>query len=133
MINWETKDEEFYSVISEASDLDLLENELNETIIKLIELHIFKSEWIEFFSDATNGSFFIYELDKNNERPESSKTVHFCALKLWEGYDDSNEFDLDMKNALHHALDKIISGKKVLIPFKIVLRDELGDEEVIPF
>lgn len=131
MINLETEDGVFYSFKSEKNDLDLLENELTEIIIKFIDLSIFKSEWIEFFSDATNGSFFIYELDENNERTESSKTVHFWALKLWEGYDDSNEFDFDMKNALHHALDKIKWEKKVSIPFKIVLRDELGDEEVI--
>lgn len=131
MINLETEDGEFYSVISEASDLDFLENELTETIIKFIELNLFNSELIEFYSDATNGSFFIYELDENQERIETSKTVHFCALKLWEDYNDSNEFDIDMKNSLQNSLDKIIEEKKVSIPFKIMLRDELGDEEMI--
>ncbi|MBN8652637.1 MAG: hypothetical protein J0L67_14490 [Cytophagales bacterium] len=131
MISWKTEDEKFYTVTSEASDLVLLERELIETITKFIKLNLFKSESIEFYSDATNGSFFINELNENQERVEESKTVHFCALKLWEDYDDSNEFDFDMKSTLQNSIENLKSEKKISIPFKIVLRDELGDEEVI--
>ncbi len=131
MISWKTEDEKFYTVTSEASDLVLLERELIETITTFIKLNLFKSESIEFYSDATNGSFFINELDENQERVEESKTVHFCALKLWEDYDDSNEFDFDMKSTLQNSIENLKSEKKVSMPFKIVLRDELGGDEVI--
>lgn len=96
MINWESDNEGFYTVVSDAINLVQLENELAETIIKIMELKLFSKEFLEFYSDATNGSFFIHELDNNKERTADSKTVHFCALKLWEDYDDSNEFDSDM-------------------------------------
>ena len=131
MINWKTTDEEFYTVVSDASDLIVLEEELTETIAKIIELNLFKSEFIEIYSDSTNGSFFFNELDENQETIEDSKTVHFCALKLWEDYEDSNEFDFDMKNALENSIEKVITELELKLPYKIILRDELGDEEEI--
>ena len=131
MINWKTTDEEFYTVVSDASDLIVLEEELTETIAKIIELNLFKSEFIEIYSDSTNGSFFFNELDENQETTEDSKTVHFCALKLWEDYEDSNEFDFDMKNALENSIEKVITELELKLPYKIILRDELGDEEEI--
>ncbi len=130
MINWATENEEFFTVVSEANDLEQLENELTETLVKIIELNLFKSTLVEFYSDATNGSFFVNELDENKERIDDSKTVHFCALKIWENYEDSNEFDSDMKNALYNSLANL-ARKKMKTPFRIVLRDELGDEEEI--
>ena len=131
MINWKTTDEEFYTVVSDASDLIVLEEELTETIAKIIELNLFKSEFIEIYSDSTNGSFFFNELDENQETTEDSKTVHFCALKLWEDYEDSNEFDFDMMNALENSIEKVITELELKLPYKIILRDELGDEEEI--
>lgn len=61
MINWETDNEDFFTVNSEAADLIHLENELTETIAKIIELKLFSSGFVEFFLDATNGSFFVNE------------------------------------------------------------------------
>lgn len=127
MILWESDNEDFFTVNSVASNLVQLENELTETIAKIIELGIFNNDYVEFYSDATNGSFFINELNHNKERIDESKTVHFCALKIWEDYNDSNEFDSDMKTALNHSLKKLAS-ENIRIPFKIVLRDEGGNE-----
>src|SRR5574343_1476556 len=106
MILWESDNEDFFTVNSVASNLVQLENELTETIAKIIELGIFNNDYVEFYSDATNGSFFINELNHNKERIDESKTVHFCALKIWEDYNDSNEFDSNMKTALNHSLKK---------------------------
>ena len=38
MINWETDNEDFFTVNSEATDLIHLENELTESITRIIEL-----------------------------------------------------------------------------------------------
>ena len=130
MINWETVNEDIIIVTSEATGLNHLENELTETIAKIIELKLFNREFVEFYLDATNGSYFIYELDENRERTDDSKTVHFCALKIWEDYDDSNEFNFDMKSALHKSIENL-KNRKIEISFKIILIDELGDEEEI--
>lgn len=70
---------------------------------------------------------FINELNRNNERIDESKTVHFCALKIWEDYIESSEFDSDMKSALNKSL-KNLASENIRIPFKIVLRDEGGIE-----
>jgi len=130
MVNWEADDERAFTVISEANDMVQLENELTETIARIIKLNLFKREFVEFYSDATNGSFVINELDENKEPTNGSKMVHFCALKIWEDYEDSNEFDSDMKNALFSSIENL-AKKEIEIPFKIVLRDELGYEEEI--
>ena len=122
MINWEKTSEDFFTVNSEASDLAHLENELTETIAKIIELNLFKRNFVEFYSDATNGSFFVNELDENKERTDDSKTVHFCALKLWEDYENSNEFDSDLKATLYNSIENL-TNRKIKIPFRIVLRD----------
>lgn len=120
----------FFTVNSEATDLIYLERELTETIATIIELKLFKSEFVEFYSDATNGSFFVNELDEDKERIDDSNTVHFCALKIWENYDDSNEFDSDMKTTLYDSIENL-KKDKINIPFRIILRDQLGDEEEI--
>lgn len=130
MIKFETTNEGFFTVNSKATDLIHLENELTETIAKIIELKLFSSEFVEFYSDATNGSFFVNELDENKEPTDDSKTVHFCALKIWENYEDSNEFDSDMKTTLYKSIENL-KKNKINIPFRIILRDELGDEEEI--
>ncbi|MBX2985684.1 MAG: hypothetical protein LC109_07000 [Bacteroidia bacterium] len=130
MINWEQDNEDFFTVNSEANDLIHLENELTETIARIIELQLFRKDFVEFYSDATNGSFFVNELDENKERTDNSKTVHFCALKICEDYEDSNEFDSDMKATLHNSIENL-TKRKIEIPFRIILRDELGDEEEI--
>ncbi|MCA6367107.1 MAG: hypothetical protein IM631_02055 [Cytophagales bacterium] len=130
MINWETDNEDIIIVTSEATDLIHLENELTETIAKIIELKLFRRKFVEFYLDATNGSFFVYELDENKERTDDSKTVHFCALKIWEDYEDSNEFNSDMKTTLYKSIENLKNGK-IEISFKIILIDELGDEEEI--
>ncbi|MCO5234261.1 MAG: hypothetical protein M9888_11060 [Chitinophagales bacterium] len=130
MIKLELTNEDFFTVNSEATDLIYLENELTETIAKIIELKLFRSEFVEFYLDATNGSFFVNELDENKERTDDSKTVHFCALKIWEDYEDSYEFDSDMKTTLYNSIE-ILKKNKINIPFRIILRDELGDEEEI--
>lgn len=126
-INWKKDKEDFFTVKSEATDLIYLENELTETIAKIIELKLFKKRFVEFYLDGTNGSFFINELNDNKERTDDSKTVHFCALKIWEDYEDSNEFDSDMKTALYNSIENL-EKRKIEIPFRIILRDELGDE-----
>jgi hypothetical protein len=128
MINWEKDNEDFFTVNSEATDLIHLENELTETIARIIELNLFKNDFVEFYSDATNGSFFVNELDENKERTDDSKTVHFCALKIWEDYEDSNVFDTDLKTTLYNSIENL-TNRKIEIPFRIILRDELGDEE----
>jgi hypothetical protein len=74
MIKLELTNEDFFTVNSEATDLIYLENELTETIAKIIELKLFRSEFVEFYLDATNGSFFVNELDENKERTDDSKT-----------------------------------------------------------
>ena len=131
MINWQKEDDGYFRVVSEASDLVTLENELTETIVKILELRLFKKKFVEFYSDATNGSFFINELDENKERTDNSKTVHFCALKIWEDYENANEFDSDIKATLYSSIEKLRTRKKVKMLFKIIVRDELGDEEEI--
>ena len=128
MINWEKDKEDFFTVNSEATDLINLENELTETIARIIELNLFNNDFVEFYSDATNGSFFINELDENKERTDDSKTVHFCVLKICEDYEDSNEFDSDLKTTLYNSIENL-TNRKIEIPFRIILRDELGDEE----
>ena len=130
MINWEKENEDFFNVISEATDLIHLENELTETIERIIELNLFEKDFVEFYSDATNGSFFVNELDENKERTDDSKTVHFCALKIWEDYDDSIVFDSDMKAALHNSIENL-TKRGIKIPFRIILRDEQGVEKEI--
>ncbi len=127
MINFEIENDTFYTYISEASDLTHLEKELTETIAKIIELDLFQSEFVEFYLDATNGSFFVNELDENKETFEDSRTVHFCALQIWENYEDSNQFDSDMKATLYNSIEHL-SKYYIQIPFKIILRDELGGE-----
>ena len=111
MINWETVNEDIITVTSEATELIHLENELTETIAKIIELKLFHRKFVEFYLDATNGSYFIYELNENRERTDDSMTVHFCALKIWEDYDDSNEFNFDMKTALHKSIENLKNRK----------------------
>jgi hypothetical protein len=128
MINWGKDNEDFFTVNSEATDLIHLENELTETIARIIELNLFKNDFVEFYSDATNGSFFVNELDENKERTDDSKTVHFCALKIWEDYEDSNAFDSDLKTTLYNSIENL-TNRKIEIPFRIILRDEIGDEE----
>jgi len=130
MINWETVNEDIITVTSEATELIHLENELTEAIAKIIELKLFHRKFVEFYLDATNGSYFIYELNENRERADDSMTVHFCALKMCEDYDDSNEFNFDMKSALHKSIENL-KNRKIEISFKIILIDELGDEEEI--
>ncbi len=130
MINWETVNEDIITVTSEATELIHLENELTEAIAKIIELKLFHRKFVEFYLDATNGSYFIYELNENRERTDDSKTVHFCALKIWEDYEDSDDFNFDMKTALHKSIENL-KNRKIEIPFNIILIDELGDEEEI--
>ena len=117
-------------VVSDANDLIELESELTETIARIIDLNLFLGPGVQFYSDATNGSFFISELDENNEQTADSKTVHFCALKIWEEYDNAYDFDFDMKNVLYNSIETL-TRRKIRIPFRVILRDELGDEEEI--
>jgi hypothetical protein len=49
MINWEKDNEDFFTVNSEATDLINLENELTETIARIIELNLFNNDFVEFY------------------------------------------------------------------------------------
>ena len=105
MINWEKENDEFYTVIAEAENLTTLEQELTETITKIIELQLFSSSKIvEFYLDATNGSYFIYEVENNGDRIDESITVHFCALKIWENYTNSLDFETEMIKTLENSV-----------------------------
>lgn len=126
MINWEKENDEFYTVIAEAENLTTLEQELTETITKIIELQLFSSSKIvEFYLDATNGSYFIYEVENNGDRIDESITVHFCALKIWEDYTNSLDFETDMIKTLENSV-ATLKSHNILLPFPAVIRDEMN-------
>lgn len=126
MINWEKENDEFYTVIAEAENLTTLEQELTETITKIIELQLFiSSKIVEFYLDATNGSYFIYEVENNGDRIDESITVHFCALKIWEDYTNSLDFETDMIKTLENSV-AMLKSHNILLPFPAVIRDEMG-------
>lgn len=126
MINWEKENDEFYTVIAEAENLTTLEQELIETITKIIELRLFSSSKIvEFYLDATNGSYFIYEVENNGDRIDESITVHFCALKIWEDYTNSLDFETDMIKTLENSV-ATLKSHNILLPFPAVIRDEMN-------
>lgn len=130
-MEFESDDNLLHTLIIDSIDLDEIKNWTVQAILKAKDDKIINSEWVEIYLDGTNACVFFQDLDANKETLDDSKILHLFLGELMDYFEDSNQFNHEIEIMLVKSLNHLKSNLNINLPFKFILRADLGNEKLL--